>query len=91
VLGEGIATIVGISFSITVVALLETDIRNAGGEWVDEDVHIDRSAENLLVSGRNYQLLNTAPVGVRAAPCGKRQRGDKRRVLACGDTQASYP
>jgi protease I len=43
--------------TLTAVESLKTDIRNAGGEWVDEDVHVDRSAENLLVSGRNYKAV----------------------------------
>jgi protease I len=31
---------------------LQTDIRNAGGEWVDEEVHICRSGPNALISSR---------------------------------------
>ena len=42
--------------TLTAVESLKTDIRNAGGEWVDEDVHVDRG-ENLLVSGRNYEAV----------------------------------
>jgi protease I len=42
---------------LTAVESLKTDIRNAGGEWVDEDVHVDRSEENLLISGRNHEAV----------------------------------
>jgi protease I len=42
--------------SLAAVESLKTDIRNAGGEWVDEDVHVDRG-DSLLVSGRNYQAV----------------------------------
>lgn len=42
--------------TLTAVESLKTDIRNAGGRWVDEDVHIDRDG-NLLVSGRNYKAV----------------------------------
>jgi protease I len=31
---------------------LQTDIRNAGGTWVDEEVHVDDSGPNLLISSR---------------------------------------
>jgi protease I len=31
---------------------LQTDIRNAGGEWVDEEVHVCTDGPNLLVSSR---------------------------------------
>lgn len=31
---------------------LRTDIRNAGGTWVDEEVHVCRSGPNQLVSSR---------------------------------------
>jgi deglycase len=43
--------------TIAGVQSLKTDIRNAGGEWIDEDVHVDRSG-NLLVSGRNYKAVD---------------------------------
>lgn len=42
--------------TLTAVESLKTDIRNAGGRWVDEDVHVDRGA-GLLVSGRNYEAV----------------------------------
>jgi protease I len=32
---------------------LQTDIRNAGGTWVDEQVHVDDSGPGVLVSSRN--------------------------------------
>ncbi|HET9689952.1 MAG TPA: type 1 glutamine amidotransferase domain-containing protein [Acidimicrobiales bacterium] len=32
---------------------LQTDIRNAGGTWVDEEVHVDRSGPNTLITSRN--------------------------------------
>jgi protease I len=32
---------------------LQTDIRNAGGTWVDEEVHVDSSGPGTLVSSRN--------------------------------------
>jgi len=31
---------------------LQTDIRNAGGTWVDEEVHIDTSGPGVIVSSR---------------------------------------
>ena len=31
---------------------LRTDITNAGGTWVDEEVHVDRSGPNTMVSSR---------------------------------------
>jgi protease I len=45
------------------VESLATDIRNAGGEWVDEDVHVDRR-DNVLVSGRNYKAVNAFAEGL---------------------------
>ncbi len=43
--------------TVAAVESLKTDIRNAGGTWIDEDVHVDRQAPNLLVSGRNYTAV----------------------------------
>lgn len=43
--------------TLTAVESLKTDIRNAGGDWVDEDVHVDRGAPSLLVSGRNFKAV----------------------------------
>ena len=31
---------------------LQTDIRNAGGEWVDEEVHVDETGPGVLISSR---------------------------------------
>ena len=31
---------------------LQTDIRNAGGAWVDEEVHVDDSGPSVLISSR---------------------------------------
>jgi protease I len=31
---------------------LQTDIRNAGGTWVDEECHVDRTADGVLVTSR---------------------------------------
>jgi protease I len=31
---------------------VQTDIRNAGGEWVDEEVHVDRNGPGVIVSSR---------------------------------------
>ena len=42
--------------TLTSVASLETDIRNAGGEWVDEDVHVD-TGPHLLISSRNHDTV----------------------------------
>jgi protease I len=42
--------------ALAAVESLKTDIRNAGGEWLDVDVHVDRG-DNLLVSGRNYKAV----------------------------------
>jgi protease I len=32
---------------------LKTDIRNAGGVWVDEEVHVDTSGPNVVITSRN--------------------------------------
>lgn len=37
---------------------LRTDITNAGGRWVDEQVHVDRSAGSTLVSSRKPDDLD---------------------------------
>ena len=31
---------------------LQTDIRNAGGTWVDEEVHVDESGAGVIISSR---------------------------------------
>jgi protease I len=31
---------------------LQTDIRNAGGTWVDEEVHVDESGPGVIISSR---------------------------------------
>lgn len=38
---------------LTSYPTLQTDIRNAGGEWVDEEVVTDRSGGNSLTTSRN--------------------------------------
>ena len=43
--------------TLAAVASLKTDIRNAGGEWVDEEVHVDRGAPSVLVSGRDFRAV----------------------------------
>jgi protease I len=42
--------------TLAAVDSLKTDIRNAGGRWIDADVRVDRR-DNLLVSGRNYEAV----------------------------------
>ncbi len=42
--------------TLTSVPTLKTDIRNAGGEWVDADVHVDRDGY-LLISSRNHDTV----------------------------------
>jgi protease I len=37
---------------------LRTDIRNAGGEWVDEEVVVDTSGSSVLVTSRKPDDLN---------------------------------
>ena len=37
---------------------LQTDIRNAGGSWVDEEVHVDRDGPNVLVTSRKPDDLD---------------------------------
>lgn len=37
---------------------LQTDIRNAGGTWVDEEVHVDRDGPNTLVTSRKPDDLD---------------------------------
>ena len=32
---------------------LRTDLRNAGAEWVDQEVVVDRDGPNVLISSRN--------------------------------------
>ncbi|HVC14439.1 MAG TPA: DJ-1/PfpI family protein [Acidimicrobiales bacterium] len=36
---------------------LQTDIRNAGGTWVDEQVHVSTSGPNVLVTSRKSDDL----------------------------------
>ncbi len=43
--------------TLTCVRQLANDVRNAGAQYVDEDVHVDRNG-NVLVSSRNH---DTAP------------------------------
>jgi protease I len=38
--------------TITSWPTLQTDIRNAGGRWVDEEVHVDTSGPSTIVSSR---------------------------------------
>jgi protease I len=38
--------------TITTWPSLQTDVRNAGGTWVDEEVHVDESGPNVLISSR---------------------------------------
>lgn len=42
--------------TLTSVPTLKTDIRNAGGQWVDADVHVDPGAY-LLISSRNHDAV----------------------------------
>lgn len=42
--------------TLTSVESLRTDVENAGGTWIDEDIHVDRG-ESLLVSGRNHEAV----------------------------------
>jgi protease I len=50
---------------------VQTDIRNAGGTWVDEEVHVDTSGPNTLISSRKpddlkafcQQLVDTLSQG----------------------------
>ena len=37
---------------------LQTDVRNAGGDWVDQEVVIDRSGPGVLISSRKPDDLN---------------------------------
>jgi len=46
---------------------LRTDITNAGGRWVDEQVHVDRSAGSTLVSSRKPTTSRRS-----AQPCSRR-------------------
>lgn len=48
--------------TLTCVPQLANDVRNAGAQYVDEDVHVDRNG-NVLVSSRNH---DTAPQFARA-------------------------
>lgn len=44
---------------------LQTDIRNAGGSWVDEEVHVDRTGGALLITSRkpdDLKAFNSALV-----------------------------
>src|SRR3954452_20926441 len=36
---------------------VQTDIRNAGGTWVDEEVHVDETGPGVLISSRNPDAL----------------------------------
>ena len=42
--------------TLTSVPTLKTDITNAGGEWVNQDVHVDRG-DNLLISSRDHDTV----------------------------------
>ena len=42
--------------TLTSVASFEIDIRNAGGKWVDEDVHVD-NRPSLLISSRDHDTV----------------------------------
>src|SRR3954453_14609795 len=37
---------------------LQTDLRNAGAEWVDEEVVVDENGPNVLINSRNARDLN---------------------------------
>ena len=37
---------------------LQTDLRNAGATWVDEEVHVDRSGPGALITSRNPDDLD---------------------------------
>ena len=37
---------------------LQTDLRNAGAEWVDEEVHIDTNGPGPLISSRKPDDLD---------------------------------
>ena len=47
---------------------LQTDIRNAGGEWVDEEVVVDRGARLKPQAGRPAGVLREDRRGVRRGP-----------------------
>jgi len=38
--------------TLTAWPSLQTDIRNAGGTWVDEEVHVDESGPGVIISSR---------------------------------------
>jgi deglycase len=44
--------------TLSSVESLRTDICNAGGRWVDADVHVDAGAGSTLVSGRDHQAVH---------------------------------
>jgi protease I len=43
---------------LTCAGQIVTDVRNGGGRYIDADVHVDRSAEPLLVSGRDHNAVD---------------------------------
>lgn len=50
---------------------LQTDLRNAGATWVDEEVHVDRNGPNTVVSSRkpdDLKAFTQALVDELAAP-----------------------
>ena len=46
---------------------LQTDLRNAGGTWVDEPVHVCRNGASVLVSSRNPDDLEAFDAALVAA------------------------
>ena len=73
--------------TLTSFPSLQTDIRNAGGTWVDEEVHVDKG----LVTSRkpddipafNEKLIEEFAEGARAGGAGAgRRRGAVARLLA---------
>jgi len=74
--------------TLTACPTLQTDIRNAGGQWVDAEVHVCSDGPNPLVSSRNpddIPAFNRALLDVftrsdtRAAERVDRERDDRER------------
>jgi protease I len=43
--------------ALTCASAIASDVKNAGGRYVDADVHVDSDARPLLVSGRNHTAV----------------------------------
>jgi len=62
--------------TLTSFPSLQTDIRNAGGTWVDEEVHVDAG---LVTSRKPDDSLRSTPRSSRSSPRASTTRRSRRR------------